>query len=74
MATTNYYFIQHKQMSFNKLTPSLITEIAAAVGASNVFTDAETRDKHSRDYTENFQFMPDVVVAPQNTEGYQKCV
>ena len=44
-------------------------QIAAAVGEDAVFTDIDTRDKHSRDYTGNCQFMPDIVVAPQNTEG-----
>jgi glycolate oxidase len=56
-------------MLFNKLTPSLIAEITAAVGENAVFADIETRDKHSRDYAEHCQFMPDIVVAPQNTEG-----
>ncbi len=56
-------------MLFNKLTPSLIAKITAAVGENAVFTDIETRDKCSRDYTEHLQFMPDIVVAPQNTEG-----
>lgn len=56
-------------MAFNKLTSSLIAEITAAVGENAVFTDIETRDKCSRDYTEHLQFMPDIVVAPQNTEG-----
>jgi glycolate oxidase len=56
-------------MIFNKLTPHLITEIAQAIGQDAVFSDAEMLDKHSRDYTENLQFLPEIVVEPKNTEG-----
>jgi glycolate oxidase len=56
-------------MIFNKLTPHLIAQIAQAIGQDAVFSDAEMLDKHSRDYTENLQFLPEIVVEPKNTEG-----
>ncbi len=56
-------------MSFNKLTPSLIDLIVQTLGQAAVFVDAETREKHSRDYTEDLHFTPEVVVEPENTEG-----
>ena len=56
-------------MKFNKITPSLIAQLIETFGKNAVFTDAETLDKHSRDYTENLSLLPEVVVEPQNTEG-----
>jgi glycolate oxidase len=56
-------------MVYNKITPYLIELIAQAVGTDAVFSDAEMLEKHSRDYTENLQFLPEIVVEPRNTEG-----
>jgi glycolate oxidase len=56
-------------MVFNKITPAILRQLIDLFGKDAVFTDAETCDKHSRDFTENFQFLPEVVVEPQNTEG-----
>jgi glycolate oxidase len=56
-------------MNFNKITPAILKKIVKALGQDSVFTDDETRDKHSRDYTENFEFLPEIVVEPKNTEG-----
>jgi glycolate oxidase len=56
-------------MILNKLTPPIIALIAQTVGQDALFSDVETLDKHSRDYTENLQFLPEIVVEPKNTEG-----
>jgi glycolate oxidase len=56
-------------MFFNKISPQLIELITQAIGTEAVFSDAEMRDKHSRDYTENLQYLPEIVVEPRHTEA-----
>jgi hypothetical protein len=56
-------------MTYNKITPLLIKQIKQLIGEKAVFTDAQTLEKHSYDYTENLKYLPEIVVEPENTEG-----
>lgn len=54
-------------MSYTKITPELLLQIAEAVGAENVFTDNESLDNYSHDETEDLKYFPEVVVKPTDT-------
>lgn len=54
---------------FNVITPEILVQIKDIVGHEFVCTDKEILDKHSRDFTDNLCFTPDVVVKPSDTEG-----
>jgi glycolate oxidase len=46
---------------------NVLNTLKTILGDNAVFTDAHVREQHSRDYTENLQFLPDIVVEPNNT-------
>ena len=50
-----------------ELSPDIISELAAIVGESGVFTDHESRVEYGHDYTEDFSFPPAVVLKPTKT-------
>jgi glycolate oxidase len=53
---------------FNKITPAFIKKLTNLPGNCAVFTEAEKLEKHARDFCPDLYFLPDVVVAPSNTE------
>ncbi len=50
------------------LNNNIIEALQQIVGNAFVFTDVETKEHYSHDETENLQFIPAVVVKPQNTQ------
>jgi glycolate oxidase len=52
----------------NKITPTILEEIKAIVGADFTFTDAESFDKYGKDETERLHYNPEVVVKPRTPE------
>src|SRR5688572_18841656 len=55
-------------MSFAEVTPSIISEFEAIVGTQNLVLDAEKRYNYSHDETEDYSFLPDVVLKPGTKE------
>ncbi len=53
---------------YNKVTPAIIEELAAAVGKEYVLFDEETLHLHAEDETEDLSFPPEVVVKPATAE------
>lgn len=51
-------------MSFIEVTQSILSEFEAIVGKENVVTEAEKRHAYSHDETEDYSFLPDVVLKP----------
>ncbi|TCD00101.1 FAD-binding oxidoreductase [Pedobacter psychroterrae] len=56
-------------MEYTKITEDLLSQIKAAVGPANVFTDKESLDNYSHDETEDLRYYPEVVVKPTDPEG-----
>lgn len=54
-------------MSVTEATVEVIEQLSTIVGAEHVLTEASHRDSYSRDKTEDYAFLPDVVVRPGNT-------
>jgi glycolate oxidase len=52
----------------NHITPSLLEEIKAIVGADYIFTDEESFAKYGSDETEKLHFTPHVVVKPRTAD------
>ncbi len=55
-------------MPYSPINVDRVAELKQLLGPENVHTDREIREEHGHDYTEDFQFTPDVVVTPGNTE------
>jgi glycolate oxidase len=55
-------------MPFPELTASLIGRFEQIVGIENVATDPTTRLSYSHDETEDYSFLPDVVLKPSSPE------
>jgi glycolate oxidase len=55
-------------MDYNKLTPDLLNRLKNIVSEENYFTDQDTLQKYSRDETEDYSFLPEVVVRPLNSK------
>lgn len=51
-------------MTFTEVTRSIISEFEAIVGVENVLVDVEKRHAYSHDETEDYSFLPDVVLKP----------
>jgi glycolate oxidase len=51
-------------MAFVEVTPHIISEFQAIIGMENVLIDPEKRAEYSHDETEDFSFLPDVVLKP----------
>ena len=52
-------------MSFAEVTRAIISEFEAIVGTEHVLQDAERREAYSHDETEDYSFLPDVVLKPR---------
>jgi glycolate oxidase len=55
-------------MPFAEVSRDLISRFEAIVGISNVIVDAEKRFDYSHDQTEDYSFLPDVVLRPGSPE------
>jgi len=55
-------------MSFAEVTPGILSEFEAIVGKENVLVDADKRYDYSHDETEDYSFLPDVVLKPSTPE------
>ncbi|AMS26284.1 dehydrogenase [Bacteroidetes bacterium UKL13-3] len=55
-------------MQYNKVTASQIKQFQSIVGQSFVITSKEETHEYSRDYTEDLEYYPDVVVKPRTAE------
>lgn len=51
-------------MAFTEVSTNLITEFESIVGEENVIIDPEKRYNYSHDETEDYSFLPDVVLKP----------
>ena len=56
------------QTNFGKLTPQILQDFEKIVGAAYIFTDDKNRDTYSRDHTEDYSFLPDVVLKPRTPQ------
>jgi glycolate oxidase len=54
-------------MNTAQISQQVIEKMQSVVGADYVFTDADNLYAYSHDETEDFSFLPDVVVKPANT-------
>ena len=59
-------------MAFPEVTIDILSEFEAIVGKGNVILDPEKRLEYSHDKTENYSFLPAVVLKPGNTEEVSK--
>jgi glycolate oxidase len=55
-------------MAFAAVVPALIQQFEQIVGQHNIIIDAEKRYNYSHDETEDYSFLPDVVLKPGSTE------
>ncbi len=55
-------------MSFAEVSTDIITQFQAIVGNQNIFIDKDDRFKYSHDETEDYSFLPDVVLKPGSPE------
>jgi glycolate oxidase len=55
-------------MSFAEVTTNIISEFEAIVGTQHMVLDAEKRYDYSHDETEDYSFLPDVVLKPGTPE------
>lgn len=55
-------------MAFVEVTPHILSEFEAIVGKQNVLVDPEKREAYSHDETEDYSFLPDVVLKPGSSE------
>ncbi|MER3523876.1 MAG: FAD-binding oxidoreductase [Ignavibacteria bacterium] len=55
-------------MQYAAITQQILSQLRAIVGQDAVLTDEETRSLYAHDETEDFEFLPDVVVKPTTTE------
>jgi glycolate oxidase len=55
-------------MAFAEVDRSIISQFEAIVGKEHVITDPEKRHAYSHDETEDYSFLPDVVLKPGSTD------
>jgi glycolate oxidase len=55
-------------MTFNKITPSIITQINQIVGEQYVLVDSESLTNYGHDETEEFVYKPEMVVKPRTAQ------
>lgn len=55
-------------MAFAAVVPALIQQFEQIVGQQNIIVDEEKRYNYSHDETEDYSFLPDVVLKPGSTE------
>ncbi len=55
-------------MAFAEVSTDIISQFEAIVGQANIIIDAEKRYNYSHDETEDYSFLPDVVLKPGTAE------
>lgn len=55
-------------MHFNKITPKHLERFISIIGKEHVFFDKIDLERYSHDETEDFRFMPEVVIRPRTAE------
>lgn len=55
-------------MAFAEVSTDIITQFETIVGKQNVILDEEDRHHYSHDETEDYSFLPDVVIKPRTPE------
>jgi glycolate oxidase len=55
-------------MTYNKITPQILTQLKEIVGNEFVFTDKEKLEQYGKDETEDLLFIPEVVVKPSTSQ------
>lgn len=58
----------------NKIADSSEKVLSRIVGTENVFSDMDTKQIYSKDYTENLSFEPDIIVKPSTAEQISEIV
>lgn len=58
----------YKNPDFSSVTPEDLQFFRQLIGESNVSTDSETLFDYSHDWTEDFSFLPEVVLKPKTTQ------
>ena len=53
--------------TYAPVTPAIVSQLQSIVGDQYVFTDAESLEDHSHDWTEDLSYLPEVVVKPAST-------
>ncbi|MFW5658747.1 MAG: FAD-binding oxidoreductase [Bacteroidota bacterium] len=53
---------------YQPVTPAILEELVQIVGAEHVYTDGESLDDYSHDWTEDLRYLPEVVVKPADSE------
>lgn len=56
-------------VTYTKISPSFIAQLAQAIGQENVFTDQDSLATYSHDETEDLHYYPEVVVKPADAAG-----
>jgi glycolate oxidase len=59
-------------MKYQKITPTIISNLRSIVGEQNVFSDNETLSVYSHDETEDLVFIPEVVIKPRTADEISK--
>src|SRR5688572_33460885 len=55
-------------MAFTEVSNDIISQFSAIVGEANIIVDAEKRYTYSHDETEDYSFLPDVVLKPGSAD------
>lgn len=55
-------------MSYNKITPEIVTKITAIVGEDSIITGHADLEQYSHDETEDLSYFPEVAVRPRTPE------
>jgi glycolate oxidase len=55
-------------MTYNKISPEILSQLKQIVGAEFVFTDKEKLTQYGKDETEDLLFIPEVVVKPNTPQ------
>ncbi len=56
------------EMNYNRITPAIRSLIEGVVGKYNVYDSNEDLEKYASDETEDFKFLPELVVKPSTPE------
>jgi glycolate oxidase len=59
-------------MAFAEVSSDILSQFEAIVGSENIILDPEKRHSYSHDETEDYSFLPDVVLKPNSAEEISK--
>jgi glycolate oxidase len=61
-------------ISYTQITAVHIQHFSSIVGKENVFTDAQSLEAHSKDHTEDLQFVPQLIIVPSSVQQISDAV